>query len=313
MPSDGTNSVAVCFQCGRPLRLLTRLGGERRFCSAEHRKLYQLQQDRLALEALKWNRPAPETAKSNPSFPSFMKNPPLCGLIELDLAVSPVNQSRALIPEGYAPLTESFKAAPPRFVPEPSPTGLASTGRLALTLIAISAAQKPVRGVISPGVLEMGISFPTPGISISEWLPAAAGTIPAARNLSRPAAFRGLPGREQTVSPECWLKTIQLIGVNDPDESSSEPQQAMPRDATPAVVGEAIEIRRSELQRGVPRELAAPPDLRVLTWRRSGIFIPRLQMGTLRPRVEFGPVPNGSSTPGRRFQPPKPRAFTAVK
>jgi hypothetical protein len=319
MLSDGTHPVAVCFQCGRPLSLLTRLGGERRFCSVEHRKLYQLQQDEFALEALKWNQPTPATVKSDPPL-MRKKNPPLCGLIQLDLAVSPAKQPRVLIPGSYAPLTEGFKTDPPRFVPEPSPIGLASTGRLAIKLIAISAAQDSVRGVISPGLFEIGISFPSPGISISERLPAAAGAIPAARNLARPAAFRRLPGRQQTVSPACWLKTIQLIGVNDPDESSSEPQRAMPRDATPAVVGEAIEIRRSELQRGVSTELAAAPDLQVSTRRRSGIFIPRLQMGTLRPRVEYGPVPNvssardsGSSAHGRRFQTPKPRAFTAVK
>jgi hypothetical protein len=59
-----------CLQCGKQLALLKKLT-ESDFCSAEHRKLFLDEQQRLMLERLSSNRPYLEEQRQVSCAPEF--------------------------------------------------------------------------------------------------------------------------------------------------------------------------------------------------------------------------------------------------
>jgi len=163
-----------------------------------------------------------------------------------------------------------------------------------------------------PAAFAGGLSLPSRQSEV-RMLPA--GAKPMARRLEmvRSPGEKKLHARFAIGAPESEIDSIGTLGVNDPDEPQIE---AVPPAPVPAVIGDRVACK--------PESVIHLAGQRTLRLRRSrhrahGVFIPKMRMGTLRPRVAFGPpsdrrrvIPFGSRT-GRRQNPGEggSRAYTA--
>jgi hypothetical protein len=97
------------------------------------------------------------------------------------------------------------------------------------------------------------------------------------------------PGNPKAAA-EFSLISIQPMGVNDPDGCNEPRGNALvsTNPAIPLPVGEIIEMKAPRLIRILQGRGAS--GARKLD-RTTGIFIPKLRIGTYRPRMAFGPVP----------------------
>lgn len=129
--------------------------------------------------------------------------------------------------------------------------------------------------------------------SREEFLPISTPSLPVVHQVVRSAAVPRSLRRSQIELTESSLTSIQLVGVNDPD-GRSDPRQSAPANVIPAVVGEPVEINPPKLVRSVLTVSQHNPPR---TTRKLGIFIPRLRIGTYRPRMAFGPVPEPAVMP----------------
>jgi hypothetical protein len=161
--------------------------------------------------------------------------------------------------------------------------------------------QVPLKSVANPSVnvldaplpREFGtqsIRFPNLASVRAAFVPNPVGSLPVIREMVQPGTLLALPKPKLSVRVEPSIVTIQPSGVDDP-EGSGIARRAALAGRMPAVIGEPVQIgpscsARAEQVRTLPLRLPAP--------REAGIFIPRLRMGTLRPRMAFGPIPSAS-------------------
>jgi hypothetical protein len=68
----------------------------------------------------------------------------------------------------------------------------------------------------------------------------------------------------------------------------------------PAVIGAPLPMNSPSFDRNIQTRTL---ELRNQERHAPGIFIPRLRMGTLRPQIAFGPIPNA---PEKTSAPPRP-------
>ncbi len=95
------------------------------------------------------------------------------------------------------------------------------------------------------------------------------------------------PRESWPIAPlESVTSSIQPLGVDDPDESSATGQRAKAfASVPPRVVGDAVKCR---FMPAAPRQCL---NLRAALQPEQGLFVPGLRIGTLRPRLAFGPKP----------------------
>jgi len=96
-----------CLYCDRPLALLQRLTGDGDFCSKEHRKIYQLEQNQLALERLLETQPASKN-RAKRERPVAVARPPV------EVAPPPVEVIEVEVKEERRPDTADFVPSYPQ-------------------------------------------------------------------------------------------------------------------------------------------------------------------------------------------------------
>lgn len=299
--------VTSCLYCGKSLSLLQRwLGADRHFCSIPHRELYKQEQNSLAIKALEWNgrvraqpvtRPLAKKAKPvlvskpNPSVSSNLRyerveiaKPRAIALTSQRRVLEqpcPFSRSRSLTggSGAIAPLRRfefcdpSLALAEPIPLPKTSPTSLPFS-----RCDAIAAVVFCQKLVILPELKSEETR--------EELIPASSPALTVALEMTRQTGA-SKPRESWPVAPLATL-SIQPLGVDDPDESSGTRQPAAAlASVPPRVVGAALKCRFRSAQ-AVPNQClsiraAEPPE--------QGLFIPGLRIGTLRPRVAFGPKP----------------------
>ena len=165
--SYGSNSLGFCFHCGKSISFLTRLSGERRFCSVKHRNLFQEEQNRLAMEALKWDQPV--SSRRVPPPPARKSAPPGCGLIKFDLILldqsaqpgAPVLETARAACLDPMPMVQRIHLRVPDSAAKAVPSALAAAGCLRAVPRAIDPPEAHARGAASPRTFEARAGFPT--------------------------------------------------------------------------------------------------------------------------------------------------------
>jgi hypothetical protein len=96
------------------------------------------------------------------------------------------------------------------------------------------------------------------------------------------------PRESWPISPPV-TSSIQPLGVDDPDVSSATRQRAKGlASVPPMVVGDALKCRFVPAAQAVPSQSLG---FRAAAQPEPGLFVPGLRIGTLRPRLAFGPTP----------------------
>jgi len=298
--------VTACLYCGKSLSLLQRwLGADRHFCSIPHRDLYKQEQTRLAIKALEWNgrvraqpAPSPLAKKAKPVLVS-KPNPPVANdfryervAISKPVAIAlttqrrvleqpcPFSRSRSLTGGSGAISSLDFEFRDPRL-------SLAET----IALVKICSASLPFsrRGTILPAAFRQQAAI-LPELKSDEireeLVPVSSPAFTVALEMRRTGASK--PRESWPIAPPVtW--SIQPLGVDDPDLSSA----ARRRDKAlasvpPMVVGNALKCSFVPAAQAVPSESL---EFRAAPQPERGLFVPGLRIGTLRPRLAFGPTP----------------------
>jgi len=273
-----------CFYCGRPLGFLARIRGERWFCSPAHHKAYRQHTEQLAMESLAWNsaarlrayvaaaekpRRAPEKRRSELAGFVHIGARPSAGVASVRVfSEQPLRRklvpSAAMLPEpfGVQPQLAPAAAMRPAILPaEPA--------------VAITPACTPAGFVLRP-------SLPARALLL-EFSPGSAKAVARSLEMIRSAGPIRLREKYTIGAPESEVDFIGTLGVNDPDEA---PVETMRPEPVPAVIGDPVVCEpESVIQLAAQRTLR----LRRSSHRAQGLFIPKMRMGTLRPRVAFGP------------------------
>jgi hypothetical protein len=287
-----SSSRPSCIFCGKPVTFLSRIRGERWFCSPAHRKVYQRGIERLAMESLGWNRSAGAQVQAIVQPSQIGKrHSTLAGLARL-----------ALLPTAAAPIKS--RPIPPTFLrasgfcnlpytPRFTPANLEATVPLLGLPVRATNVAVTARGVTSPLACgPQAIVLPQRAAKYRDcnFLPAAAPQVVATVEIIRPRIQPRLRNRQPVARPESYVHVIPPMGVYDPDETASGRPQPP---AISAVIGERI---LGEPEAAVHTASQRTLRLRRFANRRDGVFIPGLNMGTLRQRMAFGPAANGRRT-----------------
>jgi hypothetical protein len=297
-PQSALVSAAFCLHCGRPLsRLAWLCGGGGRFCSRVHKRKYTHEADQLAMQALAWTQAA--GVEPVPRYRLFRKRAsPLAGFLRPEpratvrIAGAFTPARRSLRPfDSYArKLGVSFSSC----VAEAPGAVLADAGFL-ISPISAATVETPLR--LSPPQAFRPRRARLPKRSAPKvefcFVPTCAGELDAAVELIQPE--KKVPQARQTAPRmESKVDRIRVAGVSD----SEGPMVVVPRETVPSVLGGPVAYKPPTLAESTAR---SAPGLRRNGVVEQGVFIPRLGMGTLRPRMAFGPSPDKlPSGSGRR-------------
>lgn len=316
-----TGAAGTCFYCGKRLSFLGRLGGGRRFCSVAHADLYQLELDRLAFQALNVDHGA---RLKPPAREPQRGNPRLRGPVRLGFILSPVSCAeslRVMLVDSPEPLGIDpeivFPAGPDvgccvaplqfrSFTFRPKPRNvLVAVAHNVTTAIDFQAPTAQPLLSIHPS---QPLPVPAEGLALSPEIRHAAASLRSPRD----KAFRVPVGHLALPA------SIQPLGIDEADDAGDHATRT-PLAPTLAAVGSPVTI-------DLPVSPAADrvnAGLRTLTLvaapAAQSMFIPRLTMPTLRPRMAFGPLPNTSanrvtrSRRGTMFDGAKTVSFTASR
>ena len=295
-PQPALVSAALCLHCGKPLSLLSRLAGGGRFCSRVHKRKYTEEADELAMQALAWT----QGAELEPvSRYRIFRTPasPLAGFVRLE----PKRTVR--IAGAFTPARRSFRP----FDAYATKLGVKSSSYVAAAPGAVLAGAAFLFSPISAATAETPLRLSPPQAFRPRrvllpkrfapkvefcFVPTRAGALPPAIELIQPE--KSIP-RARHAAPRLDSKVdrIRVVGVSD----TEGPMLALPRESVPAVLGDPIAYKPPTLAEST---LRSAPRLRRNSVEQ-GIYIPGLGMGTLRPRVAFGPGPDKlPSSSGRR-------------
>ena len=299
---EHVDSAPFCLHCGRPVSFLAWLrGGGGRFCSRAHERKYMHEADQLAMQALAWTQAV--SVPPRPRYRIFRKPAsPLAGFVRLEPAavirisgaVTSLRQSLAPVQSPRAQHTTQPGAV--RFSscsPEAHGAGLAGAPFL-FSPISAAPAETPLRLSPPQAFRPRRVIIPKRSWRNVEYcfVPTCAGALPAAVELIEPE--KRIP-RARLTAPRLDSKVdrIRVAGVSD----SEGPMVVLPRETIPAVVGVPVAYKPPTLAESAAR---SAPRLRRNSVEQ-GVYIPRLGMGTLRPRMAFGPSPDKQSSGlGRR-------------
>jgi hypothetical protein len=327
----GTNGVACCLHCGKRLSFFARLSGKRRFCSAKHERHYKKETERLAMEALNWQpvakaqrtaqekraalKPAQKQDKKIRQAPQFVE-PARAGIIALEPRVTAqpsepgLRQSssqvfrprRIVVPEMRLRNAPAIFKAPP--MPEPPTAGPVR--------IEASGWACPLSFPLRPGSSQLfrpkRVIIPELCIEkrVQEFIPESMPSISSTPEVMKSAGAWTPSLRRLQVAVETRIDWIQVVGVIDADENQT------PRSTKPSVIGDPVNYQRAPV---VGASARCSLRLKRTTAREQGIFVPRFGMGTLRPRVAFGPAPENLPPELRRrtvteMRPPRRKTST---
>ena len=299
-------AVTSCLYCGKSLSLLQRwLGADRHFCSIPHRDLYKQEQTRLAIKALEWNgrvraqpMPSPLAKKAKPVLVS-KPNPSVANNFRYErVAISrprPVAlTSQRGVLEQPCPFSRSRShaggsgAIAPLLGFEFPDACLAVAEPIPLAKTCTSILPFSIHNAIVPVIFRQQLAiFPQLNFEQirGELVPASSPAFAAALEMTRETGG-SKPRKPWPVSPLATL-SIQPLGVDDPDESNAIRQRTKAlASVPPMVVGDALKCRF------MPAAQANQClGLRAIRQPEQGLFVPGLRIGTLRPRVAFGPKP----------------------
>jgi len=299
--------VTSCLYCGKSLSLLQRwLGADRHFCSIPHRDLYNQEQTRLAIKALEWNgrvraQPAPSplakkakpvlVSKPNPSVANNFRYERVAISKPVAIALTtqrrvlehpcPFSRSRSLTGGSGAISSLHFEFRDLRL-------SLAET----VPLAKICSASLPFskHGTILPAAFRQQLAiFPElKSDEIREELvPASSPAFTIALEMTRRTGA-SKPRESWPIAPPV-TSSIQPLGVDDPDVSSpTRRRDKALASVPPMVVGDALKCRFVPAAQAVPSQSL---DFRAAPQPEQGLFVPGLRIGTLRPRLAFGPTP----------------------
>jgi hypothetical protein len=302
-----TLAVTACLYCGKSLSLLQRwLGADRHFCSIPHRDLYKQEQTRLAIKALEWNGrfraqpvPSPLAKKAKPVLVSKPNSSVANNfryervLISKHRAIALPSQRRVIelpCPFSRSRLAGGSGAIAPLLCVEFRNPRLALAEPIHLSITCSAALPFSRRGAILPVVFRQQLVI-LPELkfedALEELVPASAPAFAVALEMTRRTGA-SKPRELWRVTP-LVASSIQPLGVDDPDESSATRRRAKAlASIPPRVVGDALKCSfMPAAQAGSIQRLG----LRAARQPEQGLFIPGLRLGTLRPRVAFGPKP----------------------
>jgi len=300
---------AKCFYCGKPISLLTRLGGEHHFCSAGHRELYHEEMNQLALEALDRNHAA-QAASGQEVYLVGQAEFSLAGIIRSRIpGFSQLKPKPALhrICEGCP---NTSVANPEITVTIPSlalkavATGLRDGDMLNWTSVCGRTSTAPFNDTISPlSFISEPHRLPKSEVRPGSLIPDMAAAAQVAHEMVRKDACHVPRHFCEIARPETFFSGLQPMGVDDVDNPLPQPSRSASAHSTPAVIGETLKIRpyRREAINSplTPRTLP----LRIAAETQAPIFVPRLVMRTMRPRVAFGPLPTAWNRATSGFRP----------
>jgi hypothetical protein len=268
-----------CFHCGKPIPWLARLTGSRRFCSTEHARAHELQHSNRMLESLANARSPKGKIRPSANAGPVAKRP----RVIID-ASRPDPPRAAKLPVKMPAVRQGVKR-PAVYMKAKFPLLPYTAQRRQL---------KPARPVYFAWFPPLAMPWKSrqvearatgfiplaamPGM-VAKLLPMAPPSEPFVAvepSLIRPAAPRH--------SAQHTLLTDSLARLLDPVSTIPGTKAAVP--SNPDVAGDPIRLSSVALARPLP---PVRIDLRPSQPSERGMFVPRLRMSTLRPRISLGP------------------------
>jgi hypothetical protein len=261
------------------------------------------------METLAWNRVAKLQAQSRlrPSR-AAKRDVGLAGFQGVGTA-----PFEPIVPDACAPPSQRRAIFETAAVHLPGMSALAVTGLAGLVAQTLAATPGPsdttkIVAVESPASFPKASALmpPSPFAPVlTDLVPRNAGSIAYGMEMAPTPIENTVRVRRSSSIPE--LNSVLPLGVIDPEELAARRRSPA---AVPAVIGERVTC-----EPGGAVHLAYHRKLRIRRSERRvrGVFVPGLRIGTLRPRMAFGPTPDrrrvisfDSRTSQRSWHPDKP-------